>query len=159
LQGIPGVVVYLDDILVVGSNRKEHDERLRLVLSRLQSAGLRLRADKCMTGQTQVTFLAHLLSSKGIQPLTDKVAAIQKVHTPKKPEDVKVFIGMLQYYGRFLPGLATVVEPLHRLLDRDHPWKWTPECDHVFQRAKARLSSESVLVHFDPELHATGSFS
>jgi len=90
LQGIPGVVVYLDDILVVGSIRKEHNKRLRLALSRLQSAGLRLRKDKCMIGQTQVTFLAHLLSSKGIQPLTDKVAAIQKVHVPKGPEDVKV---------------------------------------------------------------------
>jgi len=77
LQGIPGVVIYLDDILVVGSDRKEHDERLRMVLSRLQSAGLRLRADKCMIRQTQITFLGHLLSSKGIQPLADKVAAIQ----------------------------------------------------------------------------------
>jgi len=57
----------------------------------------------------------------------------------------------LQYYGRFLPGLATLVEPLHRLLDKGQSWKWTPECDHAFRCAKALLSSESVLVHFHPE--------
>jgi len=149
LHGLPGVVVFLDDILVVGSTKKEHDERLRMVLARLQAAGLRLKADKCMICVAQVVFLGHLISAKGIQPLADKVAAIQGVHTPERAEDVKVFLGMLQYYGRFLPGLATVVEPLHRLLDKGHSWKWTPECDRAFQYAKALLSSESVLVHFD----------
>ena len=101
--------------------------------------------------QTQITFLGHLLSSKGIQPLADKVAAIQEVRTPEGPDDVRVFLGMLQYYGRFLPGLATLVKPLHRLLDKGQSWKWTPECDHAFRCAKALLSSESVLVHFHPE--------
>ena len=152
LQGLPGVVIYLDDILVVGSTKKEHDERLRMVLARLQAAGLRLKAEKCMIGQTQVMFLGHLLSAKGIQPLADKVAAIQGVRTPERTEDVKAFLGMLQYYGRFLPGLATVLEPLHRLLDQGRAWKWTPDCDRAFQCAKALLSSESVLVHFDPDL-------
>ena len=152
LQGLPGVVVFLDDILIADSTKKEHDARLRMVLSRLQLAGLRLRADKCAICKTQVVFLGHLLSANGIQPLADKVAAIQDVPTPKSTTDVKVFLGMLQYYGRFLPGLATVVEPLHRLLDKGHQWAWTPQCDQAFHKAKALLSSQSVLVHFDPEL-------
>ena len=59
LHGLPGVVVFLDDILVVGSTKKEHDEWLRMVLSRLQAAGLRLKADKCMICVTQVVFLGH----------------------------------------------------------------------------------------------------
>ena len=152
LQGLPGVVVFLDDILIVGSTKKEHDARLRMVLSRLQSAGLRLRADKCAICKTQVVFLGHLLSPNGLQPLSDKVAAIQDVQTPESTSDVKVFLGMLQYYGRFMPGLATVVEPLHRLLDKGHQWAWTPQCDHAFRMAKVLLSSKSVLVHFDPGL-------
>ena len=152
LQGLPGVVVFLDDILIVGSTKTEHDARLRMVLSRLQSAGLRLRADKCAICKTQVVFLGHLLSANGIQPLADKVEAIQHVPTPESTADVKVFLGMLQYYGRFLPGLATVVEPLHRLLDKGRQWAWTPQCDQAFRMAKALLSAESVLVHLDPEL-------
>ena len=152
LQGIPGVVIFLDDILIAGSTKAEHDARLRAVFARVQAAGLHLKANKCVICQTEVVFLGHLLSAKGIQPLPDKVAAIQGVRAPECVEDVKVFLGMLQYYGRFLPGLSNIVEPLHRLLDRGRQWAWTPQCHRAFSKAKALLSSDTVLIHFNPDL-------
>jgi len=70
LQGIPGVVVYFDDILITGCNRQEHDERLRTVLRRFQEAGLRLRQEKCSIAEPEVSYLGFTVSTQGLQPST-----------------------------------------------------------------------------------------
>ena len=84
LNGIPKVVVYLDDILITGSNTDKHLQHLSEVLRRLQDAGLRLKADKCEFLSSSVVYLGHRIDAEGLHPTPDKVEAIRQAPTPKK---------------------------------------------------------------------------
>ena len=82
LKGIPGVCVYLDDILVSGTNDSEHRQRLDRVLEILSSRGLRLCKDKCSFGKTMVQYLGHMIDGNGLHPLNDKIKSISAVPAP-----------------------------------------------------------------------------
>jgi hypothetical protein len=150
LQGIPQVVVYLDDILVTGGTPEEHMCHLREVLQRLSTAGLRLQKNKCTFMATSVQYLGHVIDEKGLHPIGDKVEAVQKAPSPKNVSELKSYLGLLSYYGKFLPQLASKLAPLYALLRSAVPWKWTSVEEEVFKNSKALLLTSQVLVHFDP---------
>lgn len=152
LQGIPGVAVYLDDILVSGKNEKEHLAVVEQVLDRLEEAGLLLNRDKCEFMAKSVAYLGHIVDAQGLHPDPDKVRAINDAPRPHSVSELKSYLGLLAYYSKFLPDLATVLAPLYALLRRDTPWSWTKEREEAFLASKQLLTSAEVLVHFDPEL-------
>ena len=88
LRGIPKVVVYLDDILITGANDEEHLKNLSEVLSCMQSAGLRLRKDKCKFMSLSVVYLGHRIDAQGLHPTSEKVAAIQQAPTPQNSTEL-----------------------------------------------------------------------
>ena len=102
LSGIPGVICYLDDILVVGENEEQHEQRLLTVLRQLDEAGMRLKQKKCKFNQPQVKYLGHIISEQGISPSETKVQAIRDAPEPTNVTELKAFLGLLNYYGRFL---------------------------------------------------------
>ena len=150
LQGIPHVVVRVDDILVSGKDDSDHLVNLGTVLSRLSSAGLKLRLAKCLFMQPQVTYCGYVINGDGIQPVAAKVDAIRDAPEPKDVSQLRAFLGMLNYYHRFLPDVATVLEPLHHLLRKGSKWQWGKEQQEAFEKAKELLQSAELLVHFDP---------
>ena len=152
LQGIPGVGVYLDDILVSGKTEKAHLEVLEQVLDRLEEAGLRLNRGKCVFMTDSVAYLGHIVDAQGLHPDPDKVRAVVEAPQPRCVSELKSFLGLLAYYSKFLPDLATVLAPLYALLRRDTPWSWSKKREEAFQAAKKLLTSADVLVHFDPDL-------
>ena len=152
LQGIEGVVVYLDDILVSGSSEEEHLRALEAVLSRLDSAGLRVKKIKCEFMQQSVTYLGHRIDSEGLHPLTDRIRAIREVPTPTSVSTLKSYLGMLSYYSKFLEGLSTVLHPLYKLLRKKVTWRWGESQAKAFQASKEMLTSDSCLTHFDSSL-------
>ena len=101
LKGIPGVCVYLDDILVSGATEADHMQRLDRVLEVLASRGLRLCKEKCSLSQPSVQYLGHMIDKNGLHPLTDKIKAISDAPSPKNVTELKSFLGMLQFYSRF----------------------------------------------------------
>ena len=149
LREVPGVCVYLDDILISGANDKEHLERLNSVLEVLSSRGLRLSKEKCSFSQSSVQYLGHVIDKNGLHPLADKIKAISAAPPPKNVTEVKSFLGMLQFYSRFLKNLATVIEPLTRLLRKNCVFHWGASQEQAFDCAKKMLQGHSVLVHFD----------
>ena len=151
LQGIPQVVVRIDDILVSGKDDPDHLANLERVLNRISTAGLKLRLDKCLFMQPTVTYCGYVITGDGIQPVAAKVDAIKNAPEPKNVSQVRAFLGMLNYYLRFLPDVATVLEPLHQLLRKGEKWKWLEEQQTAFDKAKELLQSADLLVHFDPE--------
>ena len=151
LQGIPHVVVRIDDILVSGKDELNHLANLEKVLSRLSSAGLRLRLDKCLFMQSSVTCCGYVITGDGIQPMAAKVEAIKNAPEPKDVSQLRAFLGLLNYYHRFLPDVATVLEPLHQLLRKGSKWAWLEQQQTAFEEAKELLQSTDLLVHFDPE--------
>ncbi len=77
LQGIPGIAIYLDDILIIGRDYQEHLHTLSEVLKRLKDGGLRLKREKCAFMQREAVFLGHRVDSTGLHPLSTKVEALQ----------------------------------------------------------------------------------
>ena len=147
--------MYLDDILISGKDEASHLKALEEVLKRLSDAGLRVKRDKCLFLVSSVVFLGHKVDSKGLHPLQDKIEAIEAAPTPSSVTELKAYLGLLTYYGKFLPNLSTRLTPLYQLLKKGVVWEWTPAQDKAFKESKKLLSSESFLVHFDPTLPLT----
>ena len=143
------MVWYLDDILVSGENDEQHLSNLKEVLSRLEKYGLRARLSKC---QDSVEYLGHEINQEGIQPLEKKVSAIKQAPTPKTVEQLESFLGMINYYGKFLPNLSTIAAPLNQLRHKNKSWKWGNQEEAAFQLLKKELVSTKILVHYDPTL-------
>ena len=152
LQGIPNVIVYLDDILLSSPTESDHLQLLNQVLDRLDKAGLRAWKEKCQFFVPSVSYLGHKIDGEGLHPLPDKVQAIQEAPSPTNVQELKAYLGLLTYYTRFLPNMSTVLSPLYRLLQKDVKWRWTADENQAFSASKDLLTSSSLLVHFDPKL-------
>ena len=151
LRGIPKVCVYIDDILITGATEQEHLRTLDKVLTRLAEAGLKLKQAKSSFLRPSVEYLGHNISAEGLRPTKEKIRAIQEAPAPCNVSQLRSFLGLLNYYGKFLPNLSSILAPLHRLLHKKTVWKWTSEQEKAFQEAKALLTSPCLLVHFDAD--------
>ena len=105
-------------IFLTGKSEKQHPETLELVLQRLESAGLRLRRDKCTFNASSVMYLGHRIriDREGLHPTNDKIRAIQQAPAPHNVTELKSYLGLVNYYAKFLPELSTCLAPLHVLL-------------------------------------------
>ncbi|XP_055714392.1 uncharacterized protein K02A2.6-like [Phlebotomus papatasi] len=150
LAGIPGVLVFLDDILVIGNSAEEHYNRLELVLRKLDEAKLTVKKEKCKFGVEEIEFVGYRISSKGIKPLESHIKAIQDAPPPKDKEQLQAFLGLVNFYCRFIEDRATVAECLHRLLDEttNAEWKWEKIHDKAFRELKEALTSTDILMHY-----------
>ena len=152
LQGIPQVAVYIDDILITGASESEHLQSLEEVLRRLERAGLRAKKSKCKFMVPSVTYLGYVIDTEGLRPLPEKVEAIRQAPTPRNVAELKSYLGLLTYYGKFLPNLATHLAPLYKLLGKNVPWSWSLAQDRAFNKSKELLTSSQLLIHFNPQL-------
>jgi len=151
LNGIEGVVVYLDDILITAPDRTTHLARLAEVMERLEEAGLKLKEAKCMFLQDQVEYLGFIVDATGLHAMPSKVEAVVNAPTPTDVTQLRSFMGLVNYYGRFVPDLATIAHPLHRLMATES-WAWSTEAEDAFNMLKMKLTSPQVLVHYSPDL-------
>lgn len=150
VQGIPNVLVRVDDILITDRIRKEHLNTLSEVLSRFKKVGIRLKKQKCVFMAEEVVYLGFKINKHGIYPVESKVEVIDKAPSPTNVTELKAYLGMLNYYNRFLPNLPHLLLPLHALLQKNTKWNWKKEQEKVFVKSKELLKSASVLVHFVP---------
>lgn len=149
LRGIPHVYVRIDDILVAGKTRDEHLRTLRTVLRRLHEAGAKLKKKKCVFLATEVIYLGLKIDQNGVQPVPEKVQAIQEMPPPTDVKQLQAYLGMVNYYSRFLPNLSTVLAPLYCLLQKGVEWSWGERQEQAWTESKRLLQSPQVLVHFD----------
>ena len=101
---------------------------------------------------SELTYCGYEINGRGIKPVEAKVEAIQNAPVPENVTQLRAFLGMLNYYNRFLPDIATVLEPLHRLLRQGTKWCWKTEQQVAFDKSKKLLQSANLLVHFQPDL-------
>ena len=148
-SNLPGVAVFQDDMLVSGQEANDHLSNLKRLLTHLNDKGLKCRRDKCQFAQSSVEYLGHTLSAEGISK-GSKVKTVLKMPPPTDVSSLKSFLGSVQFYGKFIPNLASMAEPLYRLTKKATPWKWEDEEQAAFQQLKNVLSLDQVLVHFDP---------
>ncbi|KAK8758930.1 hypothetical protein V5799_003440 [Amblyomma americanum] len=116
LKGLEGVSCYLDDILVTGKTKQEHFHNVEAVLSRLQERGVRIRRDKCSFFQRELRYLGHVINAEGVCASAKMVLALLNAPAPKDKQQLQSFLGMVNYYGKFVQRLSTLAQPLYRLL-------------------------------------------
>ena len=124
--------MFFDDILVTGHTKADHLTTLNKVLARLEQVGLRVKSKKCKFMLSSVSYLGYKLDAKGIHPLEDKVVAIRDAPMPRSIIELKCYISLLSYYGKFLPNLSSTLYPLYQLLQKGQPWKWGVEQKKAF---------------------------
>ena len=112
---------------------------------------MRLNSKKCVYMMSEVIYLGEKITAEGIQPLEEKVEAIQQAPAPTNVSELKSYLGMVNYYQRYLPNLSTVLAPLHLLLQKDKKWTWGQSQEHAFKKSKEMLVSTQLLVHYDSE--------
>ena len=119
------------------------------MLKALRSANLTLHPGKCSLFRREVKFLGHVVSEEGVAPDPSKVSAVKHFPVPTSVRGVREFLGLASYFRRFIPRFADVAKPLHQLLERSSPFRWTQECAAAFQRLKESLISAPVLRYPD----------
>ena len=151
LQGLPSVQCYIDDIIVTGKDDQEHCQNLDKVMTRLEEAGLKLNKGKCEFMKDQVEYCGHIINKNGLYKPQKKVEAVIEAPSPQNVNQLRSWLGFVNYYHKFLPNLATELQPLHKLLRQDTPWQWGKEQESAFMKVKQMVSSDIVLTHYDPD--------
>ena len=113
LQGLPGVVVYLDDVLVTGVSEENHLENVNCVMERLEVAGVTLKESKCVFLAPLVEYLGYVIDKDGLHPSPEKLHAIREAPEPHNISELKSFLGLLNYYSKFLSNLAVVLSSIY----------------------------------------------
>ncbi|XP_058816399.1 uncharacterized protein K02A2.6-like [Topomyia yanbarensis] len=152
LQGIPGVSVFLDDVKITGPDDETHLRRLREVLKRFQEHNMRVNLTKCEFFADSIQYCGYVIDSQGIHKMLQKVEAIQKMPRPENRDQVRAFLGLVNYYGRFMKSLSTKLYPINNLLKDKIPFVWTDDCEKAFEWVKAEMQSDRMLVHYDVNL-------
>ena len=142
-------LVYLDDIIVLGRSFESHLKALSDVLGRLERAGLRLKPAKCHLCCKKVSYLGHIVSEQGIAVDPSKTKRIATWPVPESTREVQQFMGLANYYRRFIQDFATLARPLHQLTEKGASFRWMPDCEHAFCELKRRLTSAPILVFPD----------
>ncbi|GFO32837.1 Gag Pol polyprotein [Plakobranchus ocellatus] len=147
LRDIPFAFIYLDDILVASRSSQEHAQHLEQLFKLLYANGLVINKAKCIFGAEELDFLGHHVSAMGIAPLPDRVAALRDSKPPQNRTGLQRFLGMINYYHRFLPGLAPILAPLHaQASGKGQSIEWSAECQASFDEVK-KILARSVLLH------------
>ena len=115
-------VVYLDDVIVMMDTFERHIKRLKLVMDRLQRAGLKLNPVKCKLFQLITKFLGHIVSGRGIEPDPQKVRVIVDWPTPRNLTEARGFMALASYYHRFVGSFAEIALPIHLLTQKNRPF-------------------------------------
>ena len=154
LRGLHFIYVYLDDIIIFSKTPEEHKEHLRLLFQRLDEYGLRVKPSKCVFGVSEISFLSHDISKNGIKPSQEKVKAIQDFPPPTSIKQIQRFIGMVNYYHRFIPQLAHILAPLHAHLTflqkqpkKSFVFTWPTHCQDIFDQVKSLLINVTLLTY------------
>ena len=149
LDGLPGQVCQVDDILVFGETQEQHDHRLADVLERFQKANVTLNVEKCKFSQDKVQFLGHVVGNGGVEVDPNKVEAISEMKAPTDIFQLRRFLGVVNQVGGYVENLANLTQPLRSLLNKNSGWLWGMAQQQAFDKIKKALSKVPTLAIYD----------
>jgi RNase H-like domain found in reverse transcriptase/Reverse transcriptase (RNA-dependent DNA polymerase) len=152
LADIPYCFVYIDDMLVASKNQEQHYEDLKLVLECLKQHGLVMNGEKCVFGVPELEYLGHHVSATGIKPLASRVEALRKYPQPQSVSQLQTFLGMINFYRRFIQGAVKILKPLTDSLRGNQKDKltWDEQMTNAFLQSKAAICEAAELAHPEP---------
>ena len=146
-------VVYLDDILIFSKTPEEHEQHLDTVLQILEREGLYAKLKKCDFNKPEVLYLGHILSRDGIKVDPAKISCIKDWPTPKNVHELRSFLGLANYFRKFVMAYSIRTAPMTRLTGKNSKWDWTEECQRAFEGLKVDLTTSPVLASPDMTKH------
>lgn len=152
VRGLDSCFCYIDDILIAFHSEEEHQQYLKQVFCRLREYRLSINLDKCQIGQQEVQYLGCTISKEGTKPLKQRVDSILQLPKPKTIEELRIFLGMINFYRRFLPAAADTQATLHSLTlnskKKDkRQVQWNKQATQAFEDCKTRLANATLLAH------------
>lgn len=144
-----GIMIYINDVVVYAPTKELHYLRLKKVLDRFRQFSLTLNKDKCKFGVTEIEFIGHRLSAAGIKPMHNKIEAVKQFRNPKSTEEVRSFLGLVNYVGKFIPNLATVSEALRHFTKKDSNFEWGLKQEESFETLKQSLTNDLTLGYYN----------
>ena len=148
-RNLPFCFAYVDDVLVASHSMAEHEQHLRLVRDRFKRNGVVLNEEKCEFAVTNLTFLGHHIYTKGFKPIEQKVHTIKTIPKPLTMKQLRRFVGMVNFYRRFIPNCADTIQPLNKMLSPSKNSKKKLQCSveavSAFLKIKHKLSNATLL--------------
>jgi hypothetical protein len=136
---------FIDDLLVYSRSLGEHLEHLEMVFTRLEKAGFALNRDKLLLARKEIPFLGHLLSAEGLRILPERIEVMAAFPPPKNLKALRRFLGMVGFYGRFIPQFSRIAEPLHVLKRKNANFVWGMPNRRPFVSLKRRFADPGFL--------------
>ena len=145
LEDFNFTIAYLDDIIIFSRNPQEHLSHIRKVFKKLKSANLSMKKNKCNFFSKEIQYLGHIVSATGIRPFPSKTHAIQHMQPPTIPKQVRVFLGLVRYYKKFIKGFAKIAMPLTMLMPQQVKFEWTSVTTPLFLHLKEAIVQVPIL--------------
>ena len=142
-------LVYLDDIIIFSPSVADHFENIQAVFDRLKGGGYHAKLKKCEFFLSEIQFLGHVASEKGIAADPEKIKIVQELAVPQTVKAIREFLGLTGFYRRFVEEYSKLAKPLHDLVHKDTPFVWTEECEISFRTLKDKLITSPILIYPD----------
>ena len=155
LINLPGVCCFVNDILVAAKTETEHLNRLKAVFKRLQENDVPekcVKPEKCVFMTKEISYLGFKITDKGLFKTDEKIKAIKESLAPTNVSEVRSFLGLVTFYSKFVPNVATTAAPIYQLTHKNVAFDWNEECQKAFQSLKQELISNRFLTYFNPKL-------
>lgn len=130
----------------------EHLKHIGKLLNAIKEEGLRLKITKCKFASNSVKYLGHLIKENTVTPLKDNLKSIKEFPTPRNRKQIRQFLGKINFYNKYIPNAAIVLDPLHNLLRKNVNFYWSDKCEIAFNTIKNQLCSKPILAIYDPKL-------
>ena len=149
LKDLPFAMAYLDDIIIYGSTPEEHLKHIKTVFEKLRHAKLSMKLSKCHFFTKEIQYLGHILGVEGIKPVLAKTEAIKAMHPPVNLKQVCAFLGLVEYYRKFIKNFAKIVKPLTMLTQMDVKFEWKETHNSTFMKLKEAIIQAPILRYPD----------
>ncbi|CAI5485184.1 unnamed protein product [Closterium sp. Yama58-4] len=146
------VIVFVDDILIFSKSLRQHSEHLRQVLMKLREHRLFAKESKCEFANSSIPFLFHIISHNQLAMDPTKIQVVENWKQPTCIKDLQAFLGLANYYCKFINHFAAITSPLSSLLRKQQPFHWGPGQEEAFTTIKHALTSSPTLVLPNPSL-------
>uniref|UniRef100_A0A674AFT5 ribonuclease H n=1 Tax=Salmo trutta TaxID=8032 RepID=A0A674AFT5_SALTR len=156
MEGLPGVKIIADDILIVGEGDNDeavtldHDKNLKMLLDRCRKLNIKLNSEKLQLRLKEVPYIGHLLTSEGLKVDPGKVTAIKQMPRPTDVQGVQCFLGMVNYLAKFCSPATELCEPLRQLTHKDSLWEWSERHEQAFNKIRDTIAQNPVLKYYNP---------
>jgi len=139
------MVTFIDDILVATNMEEGYDELVEEVLKRLEENNLFVKLEKCKWKVREVEFLGVVIGPKGVEMQREKIEGVLNWPASRNMKEVQKFLGLANYYKRFIKDFAKIAALLHMLVRKKQKWKWEKKQKEVFEKLKVVFTTESIL--------------